>query len=288
MALNEVVNERKNDFEENTSKEYRNFATMIFLIAVIMIGINIMNDGKEEAIAINFIFGLPLFFIILGFVRGLNKSPIEITLEGTRIIITFWEDRKDEVMLNEINSATVHIHSKRTAFLELKYDDMNGKSKVIKCWKKYHENFTDFTQQLLIRIDDTEKALVYIGNESGSTRELYNLNVPWMVFLENKRNFSSLFDELKNESLLKKIGALIVFVLLFVLKAGVSSKKEFIIFGWILSVGYIMYLLVGAILRVSGYSRKESIGIFFSGLFFVFLGFGSVCIIVMTLIERLS
>ncbi len=270
--------------KRNVRKEHRSNAK-IFGLLIIMISAGIISgSNRTDKIAMCFIFGLPILLSVIGIIRGMKKSPIGLESHGERLIISYYGNREEMIYMRDIESVFILIHSPKTAVIELKYTSLSGSEKKIKFWKKNHENFTDFILRFIEDIDDTKKVQVFNCNEVGRIESPYNSSEHWSVFLDKKRSMKSLLHELKQESLLKKIGVLIIFVFMIFTRSK-PDGMELKVFFWMFGIGYLAYLIVGAVHRVMGYSRHESILLFFSGIFFGLFGIGSVIVIMIELIN---
>jgi len=229
--------------------------------------------GPEQATGMAFITGVPLIILAIGFSKGRKLLPVSIDFAGRNIVLEFSSGMTENISIEELKYVSINVHSQRTAYLELIYRNDKSLERRVVLPLKYYNSFIEMCRQVCRHLGDDQVAnCYYVDGMADKDKKVYFFDEPWDVFLEHKKSFPDVFADLRQESWVRKVGALGFYFILFMGRV-IRGDGVFSGMFWFLGIGYLMYLLTGFFMRLRGYSRKETIEGFFAGVFFFIMGF---------------
>ena len=226
--------------------------------------INSKIDNQEIGLLI--IIGIPVSLYVVGFFRRIKLYPKECILSGTSLTINYYNNRTIDLSLTEIKELKILIHSQRTAILEFKYLNENGAYLTVQFRRAEYTNFIDFSKTVMgyVYQDEPPKVETIKDNIAKERSEFFS-QLEWWEYLTEKKTIAGILKELLSENLLIKLFSVISLCVIIISRNYQEGQNNFFILLFMISI-YVIYLIVGFILRLKGFSRVESIGHFIVGL----------------------
>lgn len=245
---------------------------LIFPVSYIFITIGVLllqyeNGDMGNLIGLAFIFGIPALLIIFATTRRHFKYPFEIEIKDDYLILTY-RKRKRNISISLIMEINVKISSQRTATFEIKfYPNEVGLTKLV-FTKKEWDKSEEFFYKLSLLIGNSSKFNILLLDKLLVKRlEKTSINFDWHEYFTAKKTIKNVFQDIIEESIIKKGIILIGFLVLLTLNIITGEGTiDFKIYVWLILPMGSIYLLSSFIYRLKGYSREDAIENFFSNI----------------------
>ena len=249
----------------------------IIYYVIMLIGVYLTPYGKDDSmtkIGLEFILAFLMIFVILGFLRRLKIIPTLCEINNNELIITYFNKTTINVPMSQIKEVLIKIHSQKTAIISINLYEYSTSIAKLDIYKNSWSDFTQFCKQISLTYKGTLNILT-MNDNAGKECCVYIETADWYEFLTKKKTIKDTLKEIMNEGIIKKALLVLGFIIAVFFQA-IDDIGDISIFIWFAGVMLILYLIISFYLRMKGYSRKESIEIFVSGIFYVFFAFGAI------------
>jgi len=246
-------------------RDFKEVKGGLIRLGYMIIGICLVNGLNMEGgmwLGMLLLLGGSFMITLIGHTRSLEKIPIQVQLHEDRLHLTFQHDEEEDIdiHINQLTHVVLKVHSRRTAILEF-YDANESNKYKLQLHKKMWTDFEEFVLSLARMPKYTPKFSFYRAKSDNGTELIeFDHKDGWYSYLLSKHSIKSAFKEIMSEGIVKKILALLGFVIFFSLKAisdDLSSGLELL--PWFWGIGLTYYFVVSFIYRLKGYSGSEAL-----------------------------
>jgi len=262
----------------------------LFFVLYIGCGFMFVPDsdaGASGTLGVAFLFGIVALLLGYKITRDFKKVPIVCELTGEYLMLQYYRNPADVMIrYNKITGIVLKIHSAKSAVVEICYLNDNQKTEKIMLGKMAWKGLIDFYDNLICKVDSSCDILVLKAIDTDcNTLVKFDENENWRDIFNIKKSAGMVFKEILGESIIKKVLKLTGFLILLFVRAKVGKNGMGLnIFLWFIGVSYVYYLIVAFILRLKGYSGKDSLPLVVSWTVSVFFLLGATSFYIMKIL----